>query len=156
MGEYPYRYKKVKIVSDADFDGLHINILVALIFIRYFPELIKEGRLSVVIPPLYGAKKGKEFVPIYAVQETEKYKKEKYEVQRFKGLGEMTGSQMRHMLDLEIEHIVKMPKSQKTVDKLLKIITDTPEKRKYLGKLEYNFDDFVQEVFGGRSGKTDS
>ena len=38
----------------------------------------------------------------------------------------------------------------------LKIITDTPEKRKYLGKLEYNFDDFVQEVFGGRSGKVDS
>lgn len=150
MGPYPHRYKKVKIVADADMDGLHINVLVTLIFIKYYPELVKEERLSIVLPPLYGAKKGKEFIPIYDVREVEKYASKNYEVQRFKGLGEMTDKQMRLMLDQNVEYIVKYPKNKKKVEDLLKIITDTSEKRKYLDKLEFNFESFITDVFSDK------
>lgn len=147
VGSYPYRYKNVKIVADGDFDGLHINILVILLFLKYFPELIKEGRLSIVLPPLYGAKKGKEFIPIYNIDEIDLYRNQKFEIQRFKGLGEMTASQMRKTLNTNHEYTVIYPKSEKIVEKLLKIITDTNEKQKILNMMEFNFQDFLKSIF---------
>lgn len=136
-------------------DGLHINVLVILIFLKYFPELIKEGRLFVVIPPLYGARKGKEFIPIYNVDDLAQYKEKGYITQRFKGLGEMTQDQMRVTLDNKIEYQVQYPKNQKIIDNLLKIITDTTEKRKYLNKLEFNFAGFIADVFNELTKRSD-
>lgn len=155
VGAYPYRYQHVKIVADADNDGMHINVLVILIFLKYFPELIKEGRLFVVIPPLYGARKGKEFIPIYNVDNLAQYKEKGYITQRFKGLGEMTQDQMRVTLDNKIEYQVQYPKNQKIIDNLLKIITDTTEKRKYLNKMEFNFAGFIADVFNELTKRSD-
>lgn len=59
---------------------------------------------------------------------------------------------MRTILDNGIEYIVKYPKNKKTIDKLLNIITSTSEKQKYLEKLEYNFDDFISELFEQKEG----
>lgn len=148
MGEYPYQYSKVKIIADSDYDGFHIHCLVLLIFNKFFPDLIQEKRLSLVLPPLYGARKGKEFIPIYDVSEFEKLQKEKkgYTFQRYKGLGEMVADAMRIVLDQGIEYIIKFPKTQKIIDKLIKIITESDEKRKYLSKVEFNFGDFLKEV----------
>ena len=52
LGEYPYRYQYIKQVCDADMDGLHINVLVVLIFLKLYPDIIKEGRLKIILPPL--------------------------------------------------------------------------------------------------------
>ena len=60
---------------------------------------------------------------------------------------------MRTILDHGIEYTVNMPKNKKTIDKLLNIITSTSEKQKYLEKLEYNFDDFISELFEQKEGK---
>ena len=83
-------------------DGLHINVLVVLIFLKLYPDIIKEGRLKIILPPLYCAKNKKEFIPIYNVEDYEKYKKDsKYTCQRLKGKDlsinevKITGRQIR-------------------------------------------------------------
>lgn len=54
---------------------------------------------------------------------------------------------MRAILDKGIEYVVKMPRNKKIIDKLINIIVSTDEKQKYLDRLEYNFDDFISELF---------
>ncbi len=49
--------------------------------------MLKEGRVVVVLPPLYGAKKGKKYVPIYDFKDVTTYKTNGYETRRYKGLG---------------------------------------------------------------------
>lgn len=134
-------------------DGLHINVLVVLIFLKLYPDIIEQGRLKIVLPPLYCAKNKKEFIPIYNVEDFEKYKNDsKYTCQRLKGLGELNAAGMRSILDNGIEYTVQMPHNKKVIDKLLNIITSTSEKQKYLEKLEYNFDDFISELFEKKEG----
>jgi len=98
---------------------------------------------------LYGAIKSGKFTPIYDVKMFEDYsKKPGYEMRRFKGLGEMSAYMMRQVMDSGTEYVIKYPKNAKMVDKLIKIIVDSSEKRKYLGMVEeYNFEKFIQNVF---------
>lgn len=96
------RYGKVCILADADSDGLHIATLLCALFLRHFPNLVKNGHVYVAMPPLYRIDIGKDEVH-YALDEVEKEailtrlakKKGKPNVQRFKGLGEMNPSQLR-------------------------------------------------------------
>lgn len=96
------RYGKVCILADADSDGLHIATLLCALFLRHFPQLVKNGHVYVAMPPLYRIDIGKDEV-YYALDESEKEailarlskKKGKQNVQRFKGLGEMNPSQLR-------------------------------------------------------------
>lgn len=132
-------------------DGLHINALVVLLLHKFFPDLITEGRVSIVMPPLYGASKGKQFIPIYNVNDLEKYKNKGYTTQRFKGLGEMRSDQMRAVFDSNFEYIVQEPKQ---LEEDIKIITDSAEKRKYLNLTqEFNFEKFLKEIFKERGLK---
>lgn len=95
------RYGKVCILADADSDGLHIATLLCALFLRHFPQLVKDGHVYVAMPPLYRIDLGKEVY--YALDEHEKEailerlssKRGKPNVQRFKGLGEMNPSQLR-------------------------------------------------------------
>ncbi|MDO4697516.1 MAG: DNA topoisomerase IV subunit B [Pasteurellaceae bacterium] len=96
------RYGKICILADADSDGLHIATLLCALFLRHFPNLIRNGHVYVAMPPLYRIDIGKDEVH-YALDENEKEailahlakKKGKPNVQRFKGLGEMNPSQLR-------------------------------------------------------------
>lgn len=96
------RYGKICILADADSDGLHIATLLCALFLRHFPQLVKDGHVYVAMPPLYRIDVGKDQVH-YALDEAEKEailhrlasKKAKLNVQRFKGLGEMNPSQLR-------------------------------------------------------------
>jgi DNA gyrase/topoisomerase IV subunit B len=82
---------------DADYDGHHISTLLLTFFFRYFPQLIRDGRIYLAQPPLYRINAGKE---TYWARDDE-HKEEiikglranaKYDIQRFKGLGEMRPS----------------------------------------------------------------
>ena len=151
IGAPPHRYEKIKIVADADFDGLHINVLVILLINKFFPDIIKDGRLSVVLPPLYGAYKNKTFIPLYDVSDVNKYAESGYSIQRFKGLGEMNSDQMRAVFDSETEYVIS---ESSHLDELLKIITNSDVKRQYLNlEEEYNFKDFIQTVFNNLNQK---
>lgn len=85
-------YGKVIIMTDADVDGSHIQILLITFFYRFMRPLIEQGMLYVATPPLYAIEtsKGKEYIATdEELEEKKKTLKGNYKVQRFKGLGEM-------------------------------------------------------------------
>ena len=103
------RYGKVCILSDADVDGAHIQVLLLTLFFRHFPRLIETGHIYVARPPLYRvdapARGKKPAAKLYALDEAElssildKLRKDgvaegKWAVSRFKGLGEMNAEQL--------------------------------------------------------------
>ena len=94
-------YAKVIIVTDADTDGAHIQVLLLTFFYRYMRGLIQAGKVYIALPPLYkvSKKNGKHEDVVYAWddEELENAKKQigrGYNVQRYKGLGEMNADQL--------------------------------------------------------------
>ncbi len=103
------RYGKVCILSDADVDGSHIQVLLLTLFFRHFPKLIERGHVYVAKPPLFRvdapARGKKPAAKMYALDEGEltatldKLRKEgcrenAWSISRFKGLGEMSAEQL--------------------------------------------------------------
>jgi topoisomerase IV subunit B len=103
------RYGRVCILSDADVDGSHIQVLLLTLFFRHFPKLIERGHIHVAKPPLYRvdapARGKKPAAKFYALDDGEleatldKLRKEgaregSWSISRFKGLGEMSAEQL--------------------------------------------------------------
>ncbi len=94
------RYGKIIIMADADVDGSHITVLLATLFHTYLREIIAKGMLYVAMPPLYRVRKGKESHYIANEGALESFFKkhqdrDRWIVQRFKGLGEMDEDELR-------------------------------------------------------------
>ena len=90
-------YDKVIIMTDADVDGSHIQVLLITFFYRYMRPLIEEGRLYIATPPLYKIEFAKnEVVYAYNDDELKEYTKNRkpIDTQRYKGLGEMDAEQL--------------------------------------------------------------
>ena len=92
------RYHKVIILADADQDGAHIRAILATFFYRYMKELINQGHLYIGMPPLYLLKKRGKQEYVYSDAELpaaiERIGGKPYEIQRYKGLGEMNPEQL--------------------------------------------------------------
>lgn len=99
------RYNKVIIATDADVDGMHIRLLLISFFIQFFPDLIRNGHLSILQTPLFRVRNKKK--TLYCYSESERNRAVEalgtsHEVTRFKGLGEISAGEFKDFIGANI------------------------------------------------------
>jgi len=99
------RYNKIVIATDADVDGMHIRLLLITFFLKFFPDVIKNGHLHILQTPLFRVRNKKD--TYYCYSEDEKVKAMKKvgknpEITRFKGLGEISPDEFKYFIGKDI------------------------------------------------------
>ena len=105
------RYNNIVFATDADVDGMHIRLLLMTFFLQFFPDLVKNGHVSILETPLFRVRNKQE--TIYCYDETEKQAASKKlgnkpEITRFKGLGEISPDEFARFIgpDMRKEPVI--------------------------------------------------
>lgn len=127
------RYGKIIIFADADPDGHNIACLLLSLFCTMTPALVDNGFLYLALPPLYGTYVKKQFIPINDEETKNAYLKKGYEIQRYKGLGEMTPEQLRvSCMNPATRQVMQVKTTKDCYDIVKKIMGGSSKYRKEL------------------------
>ena len=145
-------YDKIIIMTDADFDGSHIQCLLLTFFYRFMKDLVDNGKLYIAMPPLYKMTfSSKKSVYVYTDQEKADLseKNEVVNIQRYKGLGEMNASELAETtMNVETRSLIKVVNEDKLLsDKRISVLMgEDVEPRKVW--IEENVDFTMEDDFG--------
>ena len=133
------RYNKIIIATDADVDGMHIRLLLVSFFLKYYPDLIRQGHVYILQTPLFRVRNKKKSIYCYSEDEKTAAIKELgngHEITRFKGLGEISPDEFKGFLGEEIRlDQVRLDSDDKIVDLL----------QFYMGKNTPGRQDFIRK-----------
>lgn len=134
------RYNKVIVASDADDDGMHIRMLLVTFFLKYYIDLIKAGHLYILETPLFRVKTKKRNHYCYSQEERDAavagFSKEKVEITRFKGLGEINEDEFRDFIGKDMRLVSITIDEAEDVQMLLSFYmgVNTFERQKFIMK----------------------
>jgi DNA gyrase subunit B len=127
--------------ADADVDGAHIAALLLTFMFRHLPNIIENGYVYIAMPPLFKIKQGKESKYVYTEEEKEEYLKKidmtkAFDVQRYKGLGEMNPQQLWETTmnpDTRVLKRVNIADAMKA-DEIFRVLMseDVPPRKKFI------------------------
>lgn len=134
------RYNRVIVASDADDDGMHIRMLLVTFFLKYYIDLIKAGHLYILETPLFRVKTKKQNHYCYSQGERDAavagFSKEKVEITRFKGLGEINEKEFRDFIGKDMRLVPITIDKAEDVQMLLSFYmgVNTFERQKFIMK----------------------
>ena len=131
------RYNKIVLATDADVDGMHIRLLLITFFLKFFPELVKEGHVHILETPLFRVRNKKE--TFYSYSEKEKIEAiekigKNAEITRFKGLGEISPSEFKHFIGKNMRLEPVIIGKEAGIGEILSFYMgkNTPERQKFI------------------------
>ncbi|MEK7253342.1 MAG: toprim domain-containing protein, partial [Bacteroidota bacterium] len=140
------RFNRVVIATDADVDGMHIRLLLLTFFLQFFPDLVRNGHLFILVTPLFRVRDKKK--TFYCYNETEKQAairklKGNAEITRFKGLGEISPGEFKDFINenMRLEPVVL--RDDTDLEKLLEYYMgkNTPDRQEFIiGNLRLELD----------------
>ena len=131
------RYNRVVLATDADVDGMHIRLLLLTFFLQFFPELIREGHLFILQTPLFRVRTKKRTDYCFDDEEKEAALKalgRGAEITRFKGLGEISSHEFKHMIGPDIRLDPVLMEEGKGLSEMLTFYMgkNTPDRQEYI------------------------
>ena len=131
------RYNKIVLATDADVDGMHIRLLLITFFLKFFPELVKEGHVHILETPLFRVRNKKK--TFYSYSEKEKIEAiekigKNAEITRFKGLGEISPSEFKHFIGKNMRLEPVIIGKEAGIGEILSFYMgkNTPERQKFI------------------------
>ena len=131
------RYGKIIFATDADVDGLHIRMLLTTFFMRFYRQLITDGRVFILETPLFRVRNKKEQYYCFSDEERERAIKacgRGCEITRFKGLGELNAKEFKDFIGPEMRLTPVTCSDDVDVEKTIKFYmgANTPERKDYI------------------------
>ncbi|RLD49369.1 MAG: type IIA DNA topoisomerase subunit B, partial [Bacteroidetes bacterium] len=131
------RYNKIVIATDADVDGMHIRLLLITFFLKFFPDVIKNGHLYILQTPLFRVRNKKKTFYCYSEEERETAMKElgaNPEITRFKGLGEISPDEFKHFIGKNIRLDPVIINKEESISEMLDFYMgkNTPERQDFI------------------------